>query len=386
MLTNTNKMNIVYVLFLICVKALPYPLVTNEVSKMSLPANIFEDREAMVDVMNHPEQYDLSLFNNTVQAEKIVGWSWRLIWDEDFYHYHNDPVDDHCNTHSAVFAPYTGFRLFHQMKWKLGFGFTHSTHLVYCQRGRVISSATLENPDNSWEMNHKEPICISEYLEGMPDSRGCYRFAYRRDIPSQFPWFRSESFVGYLFRCPTDDPNGECNNDNATPVLPLIGDEPYMGLVDFHSPLLYAYRVPKLYTPDVMNFLYPVKDDSAAQYIDIESSYETDDLDDETTEQGQISVAGIVSRKSLGAKLKEAYKYMTHNLISTDPFQTFGIDDINLKNILMIHGMKSLTLMKNRRIARKLYDTIAELIHPIEKIPTSEYSLEEAIEMLRTYE
>lgn len=351
--------------------------------------------------------------NSTVEIQRIYGFSWHAPFgDEDIFHYHNEKVDDHCNTFSSVFYPYTGYRVFHQMKFRPVLGFAHSTHLVYCFRGRVVAHASVDNRDNENGLNWQDPLCIYERETFAPDARGCYRIAKRAETPRALPWFRSENFIGGLFRCPSGDPEDECNNENSQPVLPLVGDEPYMGLVDIHSPVRYAMRVPLVYTPDVFGYLYPRETDAWAQYIDINSVYDPEVIAEASAARksseryarkaakkaadnekkarkermkskmkgdptvGFFTGSHFTGKEIVGVesidedyRIKEAYTMLKHALPFDNPFHREFADTPKLKDFMMSYGMKALMFMRNKGQAREIYLNIAKLFDPIEPEP-----------------
>lgn len=313
---------------------------------------------------------------NTVEANLVLGFSWRLIWDSPYHHYHTGKVEDNCNTYSAVFNPFTGFRIFQQVDFRRrSFLTQHSTTIVYCENGVVTASSTLFNQNNQRGIDDQKLICINQYEKGTPNAMGCYKIGYRNKMPRYFPWFRSEAFVGYLFRCPSNvgpDNADKCTNRNASPVGPLIGDEPYMALADYHNPLKYAMRIPTFYVPDAMNYIYPVKDYKEAQYIDINSNYSSD------YSSNTFSVP--VSSTFIGTKIKNlkfTLEVLKRHLPSTDRFVTKHLRDykffftsnklsiIDLERLSSL-GIHSLAFMGDHKKARLIYEKISREIHPAE--------------------
>lgn len=337
-----------------------------------------------------------------IEASRIYGVSWRLIWDDPLFHYHMEKVDDQCNTYSSVFYPYTGFRVFHQYKWSRSLrGFLHSTHLVYCFRGRVTSHTSVENRDNQAGVNYQDKLCIVKREAYTPDTRGCYRIATRAEVPRNFPWFRSEGFIGGLFRClgnETDTSkngrNGEggssciCDNDTATPIAALVGDEPYMGLTEVHTPTRYAVRVPIAYTPDYFGYMYPRRTDAWARYIDIDSKYDYNLVRQNkqaAKANSPLRLNGIENRE----RVKQAYYILKKSLPGTDPFhreaakikiRAAGAESVNtaglrtdnnsaggdddestaqLAEFLSSFGLKALAFMRDKGRARSIYNRMA---------------------------
>lgn len=357
----------------------------------------------------------------SVEISRVYGVSWRLLWEDELFHYHNEKVDDHCNTYSSIFYPYTGFRVFRELKFTVtnpvnedGTGFVHSTHLVYCFRGRVTAHTSVVNRNNEVGINYQDKMCIHEREPFAPDARGCYRVAKKEQLPMVVPWFRSEGFIGGLFRCMSDDPDttgdeAGCSNEEAMPVAPLVGDEPYMGLADVHSPLRYLLRVPVVYTPDYFSYLYPRGSDMWAQYIDIESEYhknseedgagtdggsenENENGDEDDDEGSSIIAASFGSTRSKATtkvstkvtttkstsdttrKLQEAYTYLKSQLPIKDPFHRELANSSSaphLADFLMTYGLKALMFMPNKGKAREIYGVIAELFN----VPAVESSM-----------
>lgn len=210
-------------------------------------------------------------------------------------------------------------------------GFLHSTHLVYCFRGRVTAHTSVENRNNQAGVNYQDKLCIVKREAYTPDSRGCYRIATRAEVPRNFPWFRSEGFMGGLFRCPTnetdtDEDTGEganvnniCDNENATPVAALVGDEPYMGLTDVHTPTRYAVRVPIAYTPDYFGYMYPRGSDMWARYIDIDGEYDYN-LVREKKQAAKANSPFRLDGIAHSERVKQAYFILKKSLPGTDPF------------------------------------------------------------------
>jgi hypothetical protein len=316
---------------------------------------------------------------NIVEANLFLGFSWRLIWDSPYYHYHTGKVEDNCNTYSAVFTPFTGFRIFQQIDFRRrSFRTQHSTTIVYCENGVVTASSTISNQDNKRGINDQKLICINQHAVGTPNAMGCYKIGYRNQISGYFPWFRSESFVAYLFRCPNNvgpDNADKCTNENASPVGPLIGDEPYMALADYHNPLKYGIRIPTFYVPDAMNYIYPVKDYKESQYIDINSiygpsspaSYHIHSLSDSST---------FIEKKKI-KKFKFALEVLKRHLPFSDKFVTKYLkmynflSNSNKLSILDLErlsslGIHALAFMKDRQKARLIYERIWREIHPVE--------------------
>lgn len=385
------------------VAALPFTTLSDvgpvQVNPESVALNATSNQSAGFDVAENTDTAHDS--NNTIEASRFYGISRYVFWDEEFFHYHNERVDDHCNTYSSVFVPYTGFRVFHQIKFKMGI--EHSTHLVYCYRGRVTAHTSVINRIDQ-NVNYKDTMCIRESEPLAPNANGCYRIARRSTTPSMIPWLRSESFIGGLFRCPTNDENGPCNNDDAVPVAPLIGDEPYMGINDIHSPLSYAMRIPVAYTPDYFNYMYPRDSDKWARFIDINEDYirpiRNDQWDDNydyfpgvidydpyvgaqnTTFSGPNSiVTSAFGNKDFHYKMKQVYFLIKNSLPITDPFHKEPVNTKDLSEFLSTHGMKALVLMKNKTKAQQVYDTIVNLFNPpVREMKT--YTIKEWKEMI----
>lgn len=328
--------------------------------------------------------------DSEVEAERFYGIGYRLLWDDDNYHYHNEKIDDHCNTFSSVFYPYTGFRLFHEMKFGRKLGFYHSTHLVYCFRGRVTAHTSVANRD-SVGLNFEDTMCINEREPFAPDARGCYRIARRKETPNVVPWLRSEGFIGGLFRCPTDREDGPCSNEDAVPVAPLVGDEPYMALGDIHSPMSYAVRMPVVYTPDYFGYMYPRNSDKWAQYIDIDSKYNREeDIGDEFMKVQALnecdSTIEISAYKEtdINYKIKQAYTLIKNSVPASDPFHKELVNTNEMKEFLFTYGLKALMFMRKKSKAQHVYDTIANLFNPPAEGPET-FSLEQWRQMVEDY-
>lgn len=315
--------------------------------------------------------------NNTVQTNLVLGHSWRLLGDAPYYHYHTSKVEDNCNTYTSVFHPFTGFRIFQQVDfYRLSRKVDYRTTIIYCENGIVTSSSTISNSNNQIGINDREIICIGKHEQGTPNTIGCYKIAYRRSIPRFFPWFRSESFVAYLFRCPDidSDNNYKCTNKNASPIGPLIGDEPYMALTDIHNPARYGIRIPTFYVPDTMNYIYPVKDYKESQYIDINSNYSL------ILASSVKSAHPMVLPRFIKTKTENynfALEVLKRHIPTTDYFvskylskynfltKSKGIAIKDLKHLSSL-GLYAISFMKDRQKARLIYEKISREIHPME--------------------
>lgn len=313
--------------------------------------------------------------NDTVQTNLVLGHSWRLLGDAPYYHYHTSKVDDNCNTYTSVFHPFTGFRIFQQVDFfRLSRKVDYKTTIIYCENGIVTSSSTISNPNNQIGINDEEIICIDEHKQGTPNTIGCYKIAYRKSIPEFFPWFRSESFVAYLFRCPDvdSDKNYKCTNKNASPIGPLIGDEPYMALADIHNPARYGIRIPTFYVPDTMNYIYPVTDYKESQYIDIDSNYSLVLASVKNTHP--MGLPTFIETKTKNHRF--ALEILKRHVPITDEFVSKYLSKYNFltkSKVIVIKdlehlsslGLYAISFMKDRQKARRIYEKISREIHPI---------------------
>lgn len=248
--------------------------VNNVETPYNIPAGSSDSNTKQNNDIETSEDFNIYSTNTDQEVTANAEWTFWLIWDNPNLHYHNERTDFVCDTYSGIFYPYTGYRLVR--KYQIGATFADMVlEFVFCYRGREISRTEVVKDLDFGIEEWDDKFCIKDRDSLQPDGRGCFRIA-RRAIykDAGFPLYARETFVGGLFKCPSNSPDDECDdNETVTPVAPLMADEPYTGFFEFHNPWKFFYREPLYYTPDYFSYMYPREDDLWARYIDINEEY-----------------------------------------------------------------------------------------------------------------
>uniref|UniRef100_A0A060TAU1 ARAD1D22704p n=1 Tax=Blastobotrys adeninivorans TaxID=409370 RepID=A0A060TAU1_BLAAD len=204
--------------------------------------------------------------------------------------YYEGKIDVPCDTASAVYVPWTGFRI--QLQRRYGQRFSDSDispyamRMTYCWQGSeygLTYARDRPTPNESGQVpwvDWSSIFCISNNT--VQDIGGCYRIARRPEYVGRDSVLRVPNvFVGGLFKC--TDPEDCDNNDDVIPVLPLLTDEPYMTWFRPRNTSTPIQRIPLLYTPSQYSYLYPFVDSRWADTIDINEHYEDFELDHYST-------------------------------------------------------------------------------------------------------
>lgn len=201
--------------------------------------------------------------------------------------YHDNIIEPACDTATAMFLPWTGFRLSREIA-SIGIGReTHYTRLSYCYEGFEFAHSKVEIPSatDQW-LQWTGVFCLNTSHILIPTVQaihGCYRIARKSEyVGLQIPLLQSDTFVGGVFACSTYVDSGddglECdeNDEQMMPIAPLLYDEPYMAWRETASD--WAQIIPFLYTPDQPSIFYPWLDKSWAEHIDINEDYSSTEL------------------------------------------------------------------------------------------------------------
>lgn len=287
-----------------------------------------EDYHRIIAAMNNTEtdgedMFSAQGFNNPLYRE-YDGSLFQVFRHNDG----NSENDEVCNTMSAPYMPYTGFRFITTAKVSVLFFRKKTSSLVYCYQGKEIARASKKPSFGDRDIVWGAPYCfkyedtIKGLIRGGPSVEGCYVPArmvttFNTETIMGVSWRRPERLYGGLFRYPGNGYN-KLSNEAAIPVAPLMSDEPYMGYAETVGRMTTKFTVPIAYTPDYYGQSYPMVSDSWSKYIDINEEYKP--LVATTwpfTKDGEfdwmIALKELIKSEALWEQLKTIYQEMPWN-------------------------------------------------------------------------